>query len=149
MAKTLSSFRRNEADFSLIVLDIDYFKKVNDTFGHIAGDEVLKSVAKILRETIRISDEAFRYGGEEFVVILSNTKQPGAQTIAERIRKKIEKLCVESTEQIKITASFGVSCSDAVDDVSEALHHADMALYRAKKQGRNRVVLCNQAARMT
>lgn len=140
--KELSSYKRHQADFSLMVIDVDFFKKVNDSYGHIAGDLVLKSVASVIRETIRRSDEVFRYGGEEFVVILSNTKQGGAKFIAERVRKEIQKLDVEVKGSIKVTASIGISSSEAVQDPSEVLEFADRALYQAKENGRNKVVTC-------
>jgi len=142
MDKELSSYKRHQADFSLMVIDVDHFKKVNDTYGHIAGDKVLKSVAEVIRQTIRRSDEVFRYGGEEFVVLLSNTKKGGAKFIAERVRKEIEKLIVELNEPINVTASIGISSSEIMEDVNQTLEHADKALYQAKGQGRNQVVFC-------
>ena len=142
MNKELCSYERHQADFSLMVIDIDYFKKVNDTYGHIAGDKVLAAVANTIRETIRRSDEVYRYGGEEFVVILSNTKKGGASFIAERVRKEIEKLKVNFNEEIDVTASIGISSSEIMEDVSQTLAHADKALYQAKEQGRNQVVFC-------
>lgn len=138
--KEFSSYRRHQADFSLMIIDIDYFKKVNDTHGHIAGDKVLTSVAKVIRDTIRRSDEVYRYGGEEFVVILSNTKQGGAKFIAERVRKEIQKLTVHFNQKIKVTASIGIASSEVTQDVTEVLDYADKALYCAKENGRNRVV---------
>ncbi len=140
--KEYSSYRRHQADFSLMIIDIDHFKNVNDTYGHIAGDKVLKTVANLIRSSIRRSDEVFRYGGEEFVVILSNTKQGGAKFIAERVRKEIEKLTVSLSQKIKVTASFGIASSEIMKDVTETLEFADKALYQAKDQGRNRVATC-------
>lgn len=140
--KEYSSYRRHQADFSLMVIDIDHFKAVNDTHGHIAGDKVLKSVANLIRSSIRRSDEVFRYGGEEFVVILSNTKQGGAKFIAERVRKEIEKLTVSLNRVIKVTASIGIASSELMQDVTDTLEFADQALYQAKDQGRNRVITC-------
>ena len=142
MQKELCSYERHQADFSLMIIDVDFFKKVNDTYGHITGDKVLKSVANSIRDTIRRSDEVFRYGGEEFVVILSNTKKGGAKFIAERVRKEIEKLEIEANDEIQVTASIGISSSEIMEDVSLTLAHADKALYQAKEQGRNQVVFC-------
>lgn len=142
LAKQISSFERHDTNFSLMVLDIDYFKKVNDTFGHIAGDQVLKSVATTIKNTLRCSDEVFRYGGEEFVVLLANTQQGGAKFIAERIRKSIEELNVELNKTISVTVSIGVSSSEKNNDVSKTLELADKALYQAKEAGRNQVVVC-------
>lgn len=140
--KEYSSYRRHQADFSLMIIDIDHFKAVNDTHGHIAGDKVLKSVASLIRSSIRRSDEVFRYGGEEFVVILSNTKQGGAKFIAERVRKEIEKLTVSLGKEIKVTASIGIASSELMQDVTDTLEFADKALYQAKDQGRNQVITC-------
>jgi len=138
--KELSSYRRHQNDFSMMIIDIDHFKAVNDTYGHIAGDKVLKSVAEVIQNTIRRSDEVFRYGGEEFVVILSNTNQGGARFIAERVKKQIEKLVVKINVDIQVTASIGISSSEVLDDSSEILERADKALYQAKDLGRNRVI---------
>jgi len=141
LSREICSFKRHLASFSLMVIDIDYFKKVNDTYGHIAGDTVLKSVAQVIRNTIRRSDEVFRYGGEEFVVILSNTDIDGARFIAERVRREIKKLTVNCHEHINVTASIGVSASNTIRDVNDTLYHADKALYQAKEEGRDRVVI--------
>ncbi|MBV1908486.1 MAG: GGDEF domain-containing protein, partial [Kangiellaceae bacterium] len=142
LKKHISSFERHRTNFSLMVIDIDFFKNVNDTFGHIAGDKVLKSVAKTVQNTLRRSDEVFRYGGEEFVVILGNTQQGGAKFIAERIRKAIEDLQVELNKMISVTTSIGIAASEKVDDVRRTLELADKALYQAKENGRNQVSVC-------
>lgn len=138
--REIYSHNRHATEFSLMVIDIDFFKKVNDTHGHIAGDSVLKEVAQIIRQTIRRSDEVFRYGGEEFVVILSKTQSEGAQFIAERVRKEIKKLTVKAKEQIKVTASIGVCSTNKISDVNDIVYHADKALYQAKEEGRDRVI---------
>lgn len=142
LAREISSYKRHQAKFSLMVIDIDHFKQVNDTYGHITGDNVLKEVAQTIRNTIRRSDEVFRYGGEEFVVILSNTEVAGARFIAERVRLEIKKLMIKNHEQIKVTASIGISATNSIKDVNQTLQYADNALYQAKEQGRNRVVVC-------
>jgi diguanylate cyclase (GGDEF)-like protein len=141
LKREVYAFKRHNTCFSLLVVDIDWFKQVNDTYGHIAGDTVLKSVAETIGKTLRRSDEVFRYGGEEFVVILSNTEVEGARFIAERIRREIKKMTVQSHENINVTASIGVATSNAVDDVNETFYHADKALYEAKDQGRDKVVI--------
>lgn len=138
--KEICSYKRHQTDFSLMMIDIDHFKKVNDTYGHIAGDKVIQAVTKTISNTIRRTDEAFRYGGEEFVVILSNTNQGGSRFIAERVKREIEKLTVNVAGGIKVTASIGVSSSEIIKDVSDTLSSADKALYQAKDKGRNRVV---------
>jgi len=89
--REICSYKRHNTNFALMMIDIDFFKQVNDTYGHIAGDSVLKAVSQIIHKTIRRSDEVFRYGGEEFVVILSNTELEGAKFIAERVRREIKK----------------------------------------------------------
>ena len=142
MSKQLSSYKRHQADFSLMIIDIDHFKKVNDTYGHIAGDGVLKVVAEIISKTIRGSDEVFRYGGEEFVVILGNTNQGGASFIAERVRKQIQQKVVDVSKNIQVTASIGVASSDRVDNPADTLEYADKALYQAKDLGRNQIATC-------
>lgn len=142
LEKQISAHERHHTEFSLMVIDIDHFKEVNDTYGHIAGDKVLKMVAQTIRKTLRRSDEVYRYGGEEFVVILSNTQQGGATFIAERIRKAIEELKVELNKTISVTASIGISASEKTEQVSQTLEFADKALYEAKESGRNQVVVC-------
>lgn len=141
LSREICSFKRHLTSFSLMVIDIDHFKQVNDKHGHIAGDNVLKSVAQTIRNTLRRSDEVFRYGGEEFVVLLSNTELGGAKFIAERIRQQIKKLTVKAHENINITASIGISSSNSPKDVNDTLYHADKALYQAKDEGRDRVVV--------
>ncbi len=142
LEKQISAHERHKTEFSLMVIDIDHFKQVNDTYGHIAGDKVLKLVAQTIRKTLRRSDDVYRYGGEEFVVILSNTQQGGATFIAERIRKAIEALKVELNKTISVTASIGIAASEKTEQVSQTLEFADKALYQAKESGRNQVVIC-------
>ncbi len=132
--------RRYGSDLSLILLDIDNFKSYNDTFGHPAGDEVLKNAANILKRSVRQSDVAARYGGEEFVLLLPETNAARAVELAERLRCQI-------TEQVSaerpITASFGVSTLRPASISSSSLvDEADRALYHAKARGKNRMVHC-------
>lgn len=126
---------------SLVMIDIDHFKKLNDTYGHQTGDEVLKRVASILRKTIRTHDLPVRYGGEEFALLLPETELTGAQSVAERIRKMIEAEIIEyDGKVIKITASFGVAeFPECANNPEELIKAADMALYYSKEHGRNRV----------
>lgn len=128
-------------------LDIDKFKRINDTHGHQAGDEVLKSVAKIIQSQLRAGETIARYGGEEFVVLLPHTEMHHARLIAERIRSCIaeENLHTHSEHSIKLTISIGLSMLPAEDMAVEMLATrlvaaADKALYQAKHSGRNRVV---------
>jgi diguanylate cyclase (GGDEF)-like protein/PAS domain S-box-containing protein len=129
--------RRYNLPLSLALLDVDFFKSFNDSFGHPAGDEVLRCVAQILQRHARPSDFSARYGGEEFVVVLGNTALCGALVHAERIRCAIEN---ENWPQRKITASIGVAAlSQNIADGNALLRAADDALYQAKRAGRNRV----------
>ncbi len=132
--------------FSLIMLDIDLFKDYNDTYGHLAGDEVLRKVGKCIKTTIRSIDAAFRYGGEEFATILPETQLDDAYRVAERIRKTIE--VQASSGVVPITASLGVA-SWPIDGMikEEVIARADAALYRAKQTGRNRTCLSSDIAK--
>jgi len=130
--------RRHENPLSLLELDIDNFKEVNDTLGHSAGDEVLRSIAMVLQNCIRSSDILFRSGGEEFILVLSNTGKKGALLLAERIRNAIETHTFIYNEQIiPVTASIGVSCYEKGDNSESLYEKADNALYQAKRAGRN------------
>ncbi len=133
---------RHGSDLSLLAMDIDHFKKVNDTYGHAMGDCVIKAVAEAAQAAIRTSDMVFRYGGEEFLILLSNTGRDGATLLAERLRQKIEETCIicDGTH-VSATVSIGVTCMNSKDDSrSEMFSRADTALYQAKSSGRNR---CN------
>lgn len=128
---------------SLLMVDIDHFKKVNDTYGHQVGDQALRLVAGVLRDSIRKSDVIARYGGEEFALVAPETAKQEGYNLAERLRKKIASLKVETAQgPITVSASFGVATfpQDAKDTRS-LVASADRALYRAKEQGRNRVVM--------
>jgi diguanylate cyclase (GGDEF)-like protein/PAS domain S-box-containing protein len=128
---------RYHLPLSVVMVDVDYFKQYNDSFGHPAGDEVLKAIGGILKEAARTSDYAARYGGEEFVLILSNTTKENAEVVAERVRKSIES---HAWTLRPITASIGIS-SLRLDTLTSAqlLEEADQALYQSKRSGRNRV----------
>jgi len=127
--------RRENNPYTLIaVIDIDYFKKINDTFGHIIGDKVLKKVAKIIKSSIRKHDVAFRFGGEEFVIICDDCNLKEANIICERIRNKIEKVTFYIDKKvIKATVSIGAAYT--------LVQQADAALYEAKRTGRNKTVI--------
>jgi len=124
---------------SIIFLDIDHFKKVNDNYGHNSGDEVLKDLAKIVQHAIRDTDIAARWGGEEFIIILPSTAKDSAYNIAEKIRKTIEKY--QFLDVFKITASFGIAQLECDENIEKLLKRADDALFLAKKGGRNRTEL--------
>lgn len=131
--------QRHQLPLSIIVLDVDKFKQINDTYGHIAGDDVLKKLAACMVDCIRRSDIIYRYGGEEFVVLLRNTGTVGAQLLAERMRTAVEQLvCKHNNFEIRITASLGVTTLKANETRKSFLQRADLAMYRAKKAGRNR-----------
>ena len=138
---------RKAESLSLLFLDIDYFKKVNDTYGHSSGDSILKGLAVILTENCRVFDVVSRNGGEEFSVILSDCSAQNAVKIAEKLRKKVEihKFYISDKVTINITISIGVSTyPDAADNIDNLLGYADNALYGAKRAGRNKVVLYNE-----
>ena len=120
---------------SVIFLDLDHFKDVNDKYGHSMGDTILKGVVRVLKENLRKGDAVIRYGGEEFLVLL-DADPIDAVKVAEKLRKRIEK--EEFAEGVRITASFGVS--EIEDDLEKAIEKADRAMYEAKKRGRNRVI---------
>jgi diguanylate cyclase (GGDEF)-like protein len=135
---------RYHRPLSLAVVDIDFFKKINDTHGHAAGDEALKAVARVLAETIRQSDYVARLGGEEFGVIAPEVGPAGGLTLGERLRKRVEHLPIESEGvALTVTISVGVVAWDGIARIESAalLKQADDALYQAKEHGRNRVVL--------
>jgi diguanylate cyclase (GGDEF)-like protein len=139
---TLDLAKREKLDLSIIMFDIDNFKKINDTYGHKAGDEVIIALANKLIETKRKSDISCRFGGEEFVALLPNTSIEGAKTLANKIREVIENYEVISEDKkIKFTISLGVSKVDVENEnsIEEALKRADDALYEAKNSGKNRV----------
>ena len=130
--------------FSVILLDVDKFKQYNDTYGHPEGDEVLKSVARILSEVARVSDVVARYGGEEFVIVAPETDASNALVLAERFRSALE---AASWPLRQVTASFGVSTSSSLtEDTAQLIAQADAALYKSKEAGRNRVTHADQVA---
>ncbi len=137
----LSRAHRYNRNISLLLIDIDFFKKVNDTYGHQAGDEVLKSVADIILSSIRNSDYAARYGGEEFVIILPEANSEKAIELAERIRVSIEQkeFKISKNEAIHLTISIGVGSSSKKISPKLLIETADKALYKAKENGRNQV----------
>lgn len=129
--------RASDSEFCCIMADVDFFKKVNDTYGHSVGDEVIKMTANCLIETVRDMDIVARFGGEEFCVILPGTSLEQARLVAERCREKIER---QVTQGVKVTSSFGVSSVRSGAKTSgELIQQADEALYFSKQQGRNRV----------
>jgi len=132
----ISRGRRNQKPLSLILFDFDNFKELNDTKGHVEGDRILKEIGMLLKEQVRSMDIACRYGGEEFTVILPETSQDAAFSIAERLRKSVEAAFSGLT-----TVSLGVvTCMNSSIDENTMIKHADAALYKAKSLGKNRTV---------
>ena len=129
-------------DLSIIMLDLDHFKQFNDTHGHIAGDDAIQSAAKILNSTLRPTDFAVRFGGEELLIILPETTQKACFSVAERLRTKLAQAPIFNDNRLPlphITASFGVANLIAGQDIFTFIAAADTALYRAKNAGRNQV----------
>jgi diguanylate cyclase (GGDEF)-like protein len=147
LASELAGAQRHTRPLSLLMIDIDHFKQVNDDRGHLAGDEALKMVAFVLRGAVRKEDVLARYGGEEFVVIARETPLDGARALAERIRRAVEKSRFAwQGAELGVTVSIGVTVAASLAEYvpgrteRELVESADRALYLAKQQGRNRVV---------
>jgi two-component system cell cycle response regulator len=147
LASELAAAQRHGRPVSLLMCDVDHFKGINDAHGHLAGDEALKMVSFVLRGAVRKEDVLARYGGEEFVIVARETQLEGAQSLAERIRRAVERSrCAWQGQDLGVTVSIGVTVSvGAAEFVSgkterELIEGADRALYLAKQAGRNRVV---------
>ena len=145
----IASSLRQKTPLCAIMTDIDFFKRVNDTYGHACGDLILKTVSKVMRSQLREYDVAGRYGGEEFAILLPFTKIKEAKMVAERLRHSIEETIIDLTEvnpdspdkNINVTISLGVYQFKSSDAEEDLLKNADKALYEAKKTGRNKVVI--------
>lgn len=138
LGREIEVAHRHKRTLGMIVFDIDHFKKINDTYGHNTGDCLLKALTRATEDTIRISDQVFRFGGEEFIVLLPETELKGVQLLAERIRRNVEDLeCVCEGHHIKMTASFGIATLSADETEESFFIRADKALYKAKNDGRN------------
>lgn len=131
---------------SIIMVDVDHFKKFNDSYGHVAGDCALRIVSRAMENSIRPSDRIARYGGEEFLVILSDTASATALIVAERIRKGVEEAVIEqnSIRYPSLTVSLGIAQLREDDNLSELVNVADKALYSAKNDGRNRICVSDR-----
>jgi diguanylate cyclase (GGDEF)-like protein len=148
MSEEVALSLRHKLPLSLMLLDVDHFKKINDTYGHQIGDEVLSSLAKLISGMVRDSDIVARYGGEEIAIITPRTSKEEAALLAERLRDLIEKTTVAmvgtTQEVVQVTVSLGLcSLSAVITDKDALLEESDQALYLAKKYGRNRVVVSN------
>jgi diguanylate cyclase len=142
----ISRAARYKNQLSLVIADIDFFKKINDGFGHPAGDQVLKAVSQNLKTGLRDSDFIARYGGEEFAIILPETKLEDALHVAERLRQSVKALEIAyGSHRLRVTMSFGVASFQQVPKPSfdQFVKLADDALYRSKKQGRDRCSIAN------
>jgi len=135
----IAKFRRYNTSFSMILLDIDHFKEVNDTHGHNVGDTILREIANILKSSVRVEDVVGRWGGEEFIILTNNYSIEGLLSLAEKVRKNIENY--DFTVVGKKTASFGISTLTEEDTQESMVARADKSLYHAKKTGRNKVCL--------
>ncbi len=144
LKKEIAKIRRYNYPLSLIMFDIDHFKKINDTYGHQTGDKILQNLADIWKDLIRDSDSIYRYGGEEFLIMAPHTVKKEAYLLAERLRKKVKhyKFVVKPPDDyIQLTLSLGVTQVDPEKDMEEALDKVDKALYMAKNQGRDQTVV--------
>jgi len=141
IAQYLAQFLRYKKEkFSIIMFDIDFFKRINDTHGHLCGDHILKELASLVKETLRTADICARFGGEEFVIVLQNTNIAGALKLAERIRQKIQKhIFTCKNTDLSITISLGVTSVGMTDSYYSLIERVDKALYLAKNKGRNLV----------
>jgi diguanylate cyclase (GGDEF)-like protein len=148
MGREFERAKRYGTKFTVGMLDLDHFKLINDQHGHLAGDDVLRVVASGVTGQLRAVDFVGRFGGEEFVFLLAETDEAGAEVVAERLRGHIQGLTINHRElSITVTASIGVvAFHPQMNDVRHMMYLADTALYRAKEQGRNRVVIYRREA---
>lgn len=140
LQRDMDAARRSQQPLSILMLDIDHFKRINDTYGHACGDQVLIKVAQLLKHRLRSIDAIFRYGGEEFLIGLPHTGANQAMLVAERLRLALEQMEVAFAEhRIKLSASLGCAVLLANENLDSFIQRADIALYTAKKHGRNQV----------
>ena len=130
---------RYKSCFSIAILDIDNFKNINDTAGHAAGDDILRQLAKIMRDSVRTSDVIVRYGGDEFILVMPETKLSEAARLVDRLRKTAQTISVPNVESVTISCGVAEANKDSADTLQTLLAQADSALYEAKQAGRNRV----------
>ena len=142
IGQMVQEYKRYKEEWALLTLDIDHFKKFNDEFGHQLGDNVLKLVASTVKNCIRVSDRVFRYGGEEFVVLLGRINSEIATHLAEKICQAVEgSFFVQCDQKLKVTVSIGGAIIGVDDDELSIFERADKAMYQAKNNGRNQVVM--------
>ena len=142
LSKEVNYARKRGIAFALIAIDLDFFKRINDTYGHEAGDAVLQQFSELLSNRSRAGDYVFRLGGEEFLILLVDVNKETAIRVAKQINQKIreEKFFIPCGDLLKVTASLGVTLFDGHPDYSKLLSRADKALYQAKEKGRDQVV---------
>ncbi|HEY3252412.1 MAG TPA: diguanylate cyclase [Polyangiaceae bacterium] len=144
LVRELQRTERYKTPLGLVLLDIDHFKRVNDGFGHSMGDEVLRNVSRVVTSSVRVTDSAARYGGEEIAIVFTQTTAQGVSEVTERLRQRLADFShVYQDNRLKCTASFGISVCDGrglTPNAVELVERADRALYRAKRMGRNCVV---------
>ncbi|MCP3872283.1 MAG: GGDEF domain-containing protein [Desulfobacteraceae bacterium] len=141
LKRHIASASRHKNNLSVFMFDLDHFKKVNDTYGHLAGDKVLQGVASVVQKNMRTGDILSRYGGEEFIAILPETDKVKAMELADRLRIQIsKKIITYDNDTIKVTASFGVAQLNRLADMTRIIQDADTMLYKAKLNGRNTVM---------
>jgi diguanylate cyclase (GGDEF)-like protein len=145
--RALAELEADDAELSVVFLDVDHFKSINDTFGHSAGDRALAELGRLLAEQLRPSDVVGRYGGEEFLIVLRDAGGDVARRVAERIRQSLAETTVSGVSR-GITVSAGVACRAPGESMSELVARADFALYSAKRDGRDRVSTAPPAARI-
>ncbi|MEI9950322.1 MAG: diguanylate cyclase [Pseudomonadota bacterium] len=144
LARELQRTERYKTPLGLVLLDIDHFKRVNDTFGHTMGDEVLRNVSRLVTSSVRVTDSAARYGGEEIAIVFTQTTGQGVSEVTERLRQRLADFShAYQGNRVACTASFGISVCDGrgiTPSAKDLIERADRALYRAKRTGRNCVV---------
>jgi diguanylate cyclase (GGDEF)-like protein len=152
LPRQITKARTQKSSLSLIILDVDHFKKVNDTHGHLVGDRLLQVLCQRLKNNLRFQDTAFRYGGEEFVILLANTTAEEALIVARRLNRLVSEEAFSLSNQLKIniTISLGTACLQADDNEQgeSLLYRADQCLLQAKNSGRNRVIDSNYLSRV-
>ena len=139
LSKRFDEAKRYSQPLSVIMFDIDYFKRINDTYGHLFGDEVLIRIAQVFKYNLRKTDFSGRYGGEEFLIILSNTSIESAAYVADSLRNKISQISFDNKPDFHLTISGGVVSMENKKDFIELISQADKLLYKAKEKGRNRI----------
>jgi diguanylate cyclase (GGDEF)-like protein len=149
LKRELELAKRNNLPLSLLVIDIDHFKIVNDTWGHNIGDQILTHIAAVIKDSLRQTDQTFRFGGEEFVVILCDTQAAAAQMVANRIRKNVNCTPAQNSTDVKSSVSIGLAYLAPDDDRNSLFTRADTALFQAKQTGRNCVVNESELVQVT